>query len=68
MTKTEASPQAPIRPEVLASLASVLAYLWGDDELRDYEAQGRPDGHVWEELEVVRRWLEVVAYDQEKDS
>lgn len=59
--------QPTISPDIHESLARLMAYLW-DDEQIDYEAQGSPAGHIFEDVQRVAAWLHIVGNDQEKAS
>jgi predicted component of type VI protein secretion system len=42
---------------IIESLNAILEYNWSD-EFSDYEAEGQPEGHVFEHLQRVSDWVE----------
>lgn len=49
--------QTDIPADVADSIDAILGYLW-DDEQDDYEAEGEPEGHVFEHALRVSTWLD----------
>jgi hypothetical protein len=46
-----------ITPEVRHSLIAVIQYLWHDEQ-KDWEADGRPNAHIFHDVARVAAWLE----------
>ena len=46
-----------ISPEVRRSLMMLIEYLWRDEQ-KNWEADGRPDAHIFHDVERVAAWLD----------
>jgi hypothetical protein len=42
--------------DVRDSIQTLLDYNW-QDELGDYEVEGKPEGHIFEHMERIQAWL-----------
>lgn len=51
--------------DVLESVDSIVSYLWNDEQ-RDYEEEGKPEGHVFEHLERINTWLTMKTPPEKK--
>lgn len=45
-----------ITPEVRHSLDTLIEYLWHDEQ-KNWDADGRPDAHIFRDVERVAAWL-----------